>query len=55
MSLVACGCISSIFLVEDLRRTNFAKIKSATEVAYRNEILKMFEDKEEQEKTSPKI
>jgi len=42
VSMVACGCISSIFLVEDLRRTNFAKIKSATEIDYRNEVLKKF-------------
>jgi len=52
MTMVGSGCIASIFIVEDLRRTNFAKIKSATEIDHRNEILAKFAQIEVQETTS---
>jgi hypothetical protein len=44
LAMVLLASICSIFVVEDLRRTNFAKIKSATEVDHRNSLLSKFDN-----------
>ena len=44
MSMVLVASIMSIFVVEDLRRTNFAKIKSTTEINHRNSLLSKFDN-----------
>jgi hypothetical protein len=41
LSLIAS--IFTIFVVEDLRRTNFSKIQHKVEVSHREELLKKFD------------
>lgn len=49
MSMVLLASILSIFVVEDLRRTNFAKIKATTEVDHRNALLSQFPEEKIEE------